>query len=611
MSVPTTSPEPRPRLSAGVPFENLLSDMQRSSAAGRRDTGGGESFDAAGLPPTHPVRKQKGLSKADATGLKNVQNSLTTNRGGLPSGIAGERLFGVSLAEAHKNTLGGVSLGVPSSKHPITRAATLPDRTSDMTADTLTAVTVSVAQERETPVLDNAAATPERSPPLSPSPTAPVSAADHFGMTPYVPIEPGKPETALQIGKRLLKNFDVLMDASRIQESKVDVLELTVDRLAIEFRLRPNSPIQNDLPSHSPSASRAPTPDEESPDLDDLLDITEDTLAQAREAGDAAVARIAVLEKRSEVRTGTLTVAALSELVITRFGEVTRHHHSPQTGVIGPASCALPDSPTSGYEPPLAMLYRLPTRSRVLHGREVFVTVGPLSHSDMSPLELFESLISDTLPTFTFTGPYSVEADPKFEYHIRATLDSGKDADALLAAWNTGRRKVGMPAFTATHRQLERRSGKRRFFSYCTRSQSAGTSGSAAAGATDPSAGLGALIDPINDLLAGGAGGASPLPTHGAESLAGLREAQCPPAEMLLLDYPSAGLGSLIDRIKNLLEQLTGGAGGGSPLSALTGGGKSGRAASGPGAGLGRLATLLQRLLQQLSGNLGGGAASL
>ncbi|KAJ7133936.1 hypothetical protein C8R43DRAFT_1110383 [Mycena crocata] len=501
MSVPTTSPEPRPRLSAGVPFENLLSDMQRSSAAGRRDTGGGESFDAAGLPPTHPVHEQKGLSKADAAGLKNVQNSLTTNRGGLPSGRAGERLFGVSLAEAHKNTLGGVPLGVPSSKRPITRAATLPDRTSDMTADTLTAVTVSVAQERETPVLDNAAATPERSPPLSPSPTAPVSAADHFGMTPYVPIEPGKPETALQIGKRLLKNFDVLMDASRIQESKVDVLELTVDRLAIEFCLRPNSPIQNDLPSHSPSAWRAPTPDEESPDLDDLLDrleAAEDTLAQAREAGDAAVARIAVLEKRSEVRAGTLTVAALSELVITRFGEVTSDRNlldeeiryqaarqreinaelsrdlkqaneslalmkdtitrlelvssvplrarsrTPQHCAMSPPRRAVPvpDRPpprsrSPASDPP-------PKRSRVLHGREAFVTVGPLSHSDMSPLELFESLISNTLPTFTFTGPYSVEADPKFEYHIRATLDSGKDADALLAAWNTGRRKVGM-----------------------------------------------------------------------------------------------------------------------------------------------------------------------
>ncbi|KAJ7149310.1 hypothetical protein C8R43DRAFT_1193100 [Mycena crocata] len=202
------------------------------------------------------------------------------------------------------------------------------------------------------------------------------------------------------------------------------------------------------------------------------------------------------------------------------------------------------------------------------------------------------------------------------------------------------------------------------------RSQSVGTSGSAAAGATDPSAELGSFIDPINDLLEqliGGVGGASPLSAFtggrkssraaggavpaGGDASAGLNELTTLLQQLLQqltgslsvggekgpligssilkgiagrdestrmsgtaangAQDPSAGLGSLIDRIKNLLEQLTGGAGGGSPLSALTSGGKSGRAASGPGAGLRELTTLLQRLLQQLSGIVGGGAASL
>ncbi|KAJ7138350.1 hypothetical protein C8R44DRAFT_976095 [Mycena epipterygia] len=83
-------------------------------------------------------------------------------------------------------------------------------------------------------------------------------------------------------------------------------------------------------------------------------------------------------------------------------------------------------------------------RQRVLHGKEGFLTMGPLRECQLSPLELFEKMVSDTLPTFTLTRPYTVIVDPVYPYHLRVTLDSVREAADLAQAWETGHHAVGV-----------------------------------------------------------------------------------------------------------------------------------------------------------------------
>ncbi|KAJ7842448.1 hypothetical protein B0H14DRAFT_3456816 [Mycena olivaceomarginata] len=78
-----------------------------------------------------------------------------------------------------------------------------------------------------------------------------------------------------------------------------------------------------------------------------------------------------------------------------------------------------------------------PTKRRKFIEGGGFLTAGPLSKSELSPMELFDSIIADALPTFRFISSYSI---PSFVI----TLDSGADVRALLTAWGTGPQEVGM-----------------------------------------------------------------------------------------------------------------------------------------------------------------------
>ncbi|KAJ7635757.1 hypothetical protein DFH06DRAFT_1220347 [Mycena polygramma] len=73
-----------------------------------------------------------------------------------------------------------------------------------------------------------------------------------------------------------------------------------------------------------------------------------------------------------------------------------------------------------------------------------YLIVGPLEESDLRPTEFFRSLISDGLPTFTFAGSYTVALDPIYECHLRVALQSAKDLQTLLRAWNVAHRVPGM-----------------------------------------------------------------------------------------------------------------------------------------------------------------------
>ncbi|KAJ7032897.1 hypothetical protein C8F04DRAFT_1184590 [Mycena alexandri] len=64
--------------------------------------------------------------------------------------------------------------------------------------------------------------------------------------------------------------------------------------------------------------------------------------------------------------------------------------------------------------------------------------------SSLGPLTLFQSVIVGALPTFKFTGSYTVERDLQYQSHLRVMLQHAKDAKNLLVDWDMGERLAGM-----------------------------------------------------------------------------------------------------------------------------------------------------------------------
>ncbi|KAJ6609749.1 hypothetical protein B0H10DRAFT_2225654 [Mycena sp. CBHHK59/15] len=192
---PTDSNSVTPGLSAAAPFADVL--RARSEDAPLPPST--KALEAAGPPAPPPAYTQKGLGKTHGAGLRNVQDSLVANNG-----------------------------GISSSSHLLPPPPSHSDH--------------------------------------SPTPPPRISTVTHFGMTEYTDA---KAETALHMAKRAIQDLHILADALRVNETRVQRLEVDVTKVVIEHRLshvfpsddlrstRPRSPSITQNRSRSPTRGRS------------------------------------------------------------------------------------------------------------------------------------------------------------------------------------------------------------------------------------------------------------------------------------------------------------------------------------------------------------------
>ncbi|KAJ7207723.1 hypothetical protein C8J57DRAFT_1613150 [Mycena rebaudengoi] len=92
-----------------------------------------------------------------------------------------------------------------------------------------------------------------------------------------------------------------------------------------------------------------------------------------------------------------------------------------------------------------------PSKRSRLADIEGTLTMGPLESSNLSPRELFTSLVSGALPSFDLATVSLVMLDPVYPCHLRVTLPSSFAVDNLIAVWNTGSRTTRMRALTTNN----------------------------------------------------------------------------------------------------------------------------------------------------------------
>ncbi|KAJ7122198.1 hypothetical protein C8R44DRAFT_919388 [Mycena epipterygia] len=272
-----TVPESRPVLSAAVPFQEVLRSRTNTFPASGVHEGNiiPKSPTAAVLPNMQPLHEQKGLSKADSDGLERAR--LSTNS---------QSHFSRTSRRAHSPSRPSISR--PQTHHK--RAATLPENIiASTTPVTATGPSLS-SLSQGTPV------------PMALRSTPRVSTMDHYGISAFVPTDPAK---VLAMAKRSTKNLGVFADSSRATDSKVERLELDVDNLTIELRLRADTPWGERYGNGSPEGVKR-------------------ALTDGRTSEDENLARIAALERSvPEVVPNIVTVAELRTAVALRFTEIT------------------------------------------------------------------------------------------------------------------------------------------------------------------------------------------------------------------------------------------------------------------------------------------------
>ncbi|KAJ7939530.1 hypothetical protein B0H13DRAFT_2300808 [Mycena leptocephala] len=502
--IPSDSTSATPGLSAAAPFADVLRTRSEDAPLPHST----KALEAAGPSVAPPAYTQKGLGKTHAAGLRNAQDSLAANSGSIPSS---SRLLplppsrpGVDDGEP----LNGPPLGPPSTKRGVTRSATLPEGALGATAPAAGAPVIA----SHSPATDSLA--------LDRSPTPPVSApcistVAHFGMTEYT--DP-KAETALHMAKRTNKDLHVLADALHVNETRVQRLEVDVNKVIIEHRLsnlfpsddlrftRPRSPSVTQNRSRSPTRGRSrsttprcshsPQPDNQSRSpahsfhdpIDELYGRVEELEDVGRASREDLTARIAALEEDNSEGSSAISVKELSVAAARRFTEITSDRNildsaiklqagrgqtinrelrnftalqaqltrleintpAPLRSSSHSSHSKAPDLPSVHTRHSLPVLRSRsptldpPSKRRKFHEGGGFLTVGPFPASQLSPTDLFVSLVDGALPTFRFTDLYSVTLDPVFPYHLRVTLKSAVDVQSLLKAWGTGARTVGM-----------------------------------------------------------------------------------------------------------------------------------------------------------------------
>ncbi|KAJ7930346.1 hypothetical protein B0H13DRAFT_2309584 [Mycena leptocephala] len=518
--IPSDSTSATPGLSAAAPFADVLRTRSEDAPLPHST----KALEAARPPVAPPAYTQKGLGKTHAAGLRKAQDSLAANNGDIPSS---SRLLPLSPSRPGVDDgepLNGPPLGPPSTKRGVTRSATLPKGALGATSPAAGAPVIA----SHSPATDSLA--------LDRSPTPPVSApristVAHFGMTEYT--DP-KAETALHMAKRTNKDLHVLADALRVNETRVQRLEVDVNKVIIEHRLsnlfpsddlrstRPRSPSVTQNRSRSPTRGRSrsttprrshsPQPDNQSRSpahsfhdpIDELYGRVEELEDVGRASREDLTARIAALEEdNSEEGSSAISVKELSVAAARRFTEITSDRNildsaiklqagrlqtingelhsenkalrkdldalqkdfaalqaqltrlelntpAPLRSSSDSSHSKAPDLPSVRTRHSFPVLRSRsptldpPSKRRKFHEGGGFLTVGLFPASQLSPTNLFVSLIDGALPTFHFTDSYSVTLDPVFPYHLRVTLKSAVDVQSLLKAWGTGARTVGM-----------------------------------------------------------------------------------------------------------------------------------------------------------------------
>ncbi|KAJ7910310.1 hypothetical protein B0H13DRAFT_1876845 [Mycena leptocephala] len=257
---------------------------------------------------------------------------LVANNGGIPSSSGPLPL---------PPSRSGVDDGEPLNGPPwpslyergITRSVTLPEGALGATAP---AAGVPVIASHS-PAADSLGL--DRSP-THPVSTPRISTVAHFGMTEYT--DP-KVETALHMAKCTTKDLRVLADALRVNETRVQRLEVDVNKVIIEHRLSnrfpsddlrsscPRSPSVTQNRSRSPTRGRSrsttrrrshsPQPDNRScspahtfhDPIDELYGRVEELEAVGRASREDLTARIAAIEQNnSEKGSGAISVKELS-----------------------------------------------------------------------------------------------------------------------------------------------------------------------------------------------------------------------------------------------------------------------------------------------------------
>ncbi|KAJ7925449.1 hypothetical protein B0H13DRAFT_2314459 [Mycena leptocephala] len=267
-------------------------------------------------------------------------------------------------------------LGPPSTKRGITRSVTLPEGALGATAPAAGAPVIA----SHSPAADSLGLDRSPTPPVS---TPRISTVAHFGMTEYT--DP-KVETALHMAKCTTKDLRVLADALRVNETRVQCLEVDVNKVIIEHRLsnrfpsddlrssRPRSPSVTQNRSRSPTRGRSrsttprrshsPRPDNRScspahsfhDPIDELYGRVEELEAVGRASREDLTPRIAAIEENnSEKGSGAISVKELSIAAARRFTETsfTTRAFGTATRRVG----ALPQTP--GLAPHLILVYVL------------------------------------------------------------------------------------------------------------------------------------------------------------------------------------------------------------------------------------------------------------
>ncbi|KAJ6623892.1 hypothetical protein B0H10DRAFT_2431157 [Mycena sp. CBHHK59/15] len=454
---PTDSNSVTPGLSAAAPFADVL--RARSEDAPLPPST--KALEAAGPPAPPPAYTQKGLGKTHGAGLRNVQDSLVANNGGISSS---SHLLPPPPSRPGAND--GERLNDPPLGPPSTKRAT------------------------GAPVV--ASHSPAADSDHSPTPPPRISTVTHFGMTEYTDA---KAETALHMAKRAIQDLHILADALRVNETRVQRLEVDVTKVVIEHRLshvfpsddlrstRPRSPSitqnrsrsptrgrsRSTTPSHSHSPqprnrSRSPARSYHDP-IDELymtgiaaleanssdegpsaISVKELTVAAARRFTEITSDRN-ILDSAIKLQAGRLQTIngelrsenkALRKISM-RFKKISRLSRlsSLNSSSTPPRPSAVPPI----LKPPTRTLYTHVILC-LLFGLVLQRLISP--QNGLSLTDLFVSLIDGTLPTFHFTDSYSVSLDPVFPYHLRVTLKAAADVQSLLKAWGTGARTVGM-----------------------------------------------------------------------------------------------------------------------------------------------------------------------
>lgn len=475
-----------PVLSASTAFEKVLLTASGDGASPTPSASIFKKTDSASLAGLQPAHEQPSLSKSQSAGLKDVHDMLLTNNGGLSSGTALDSPDS-SLPVQTDDT--GYTLGPPSTKRKVTltRAMTAPEGVigAPVTATLPPDVTTPAPHQTTAAYFGMAEHADSR------AETALAMAKRTAGNVEILAhatrgVERRVEELEHDLGQLITEVRLRAPPGVRAGHSPSP----TRGRSQGTTRARSHASTRS-----SSSETRSYHGGQLGEDIRELFDRVEDLDSFAQ----GAQGRIHALEDHvdspKDGAPGELTAAELGTLVARRFNELTsdrdlldgeiKYHADQQEKVnaelrlenkgLRKSLRALQDTLTrlelhmsaptrtrsrspihgapassgrsshSRVPRSRSPAHKIPTkRPRLPSGNEGFITVGPLVESPLAPFDYFNSLIDGALPTFTLTAPYSVSLDPVFPFHLRATLNSAKEAKDLVAAWSMGSRHIGM-----------------------------------------------------------------------------------------------------------------------------------------------------------------------